>query len=80
MYIEVVYTVLVVQLTHMTMLYLSSMEPISNSAGSGGAVYAGTNTLLTFIGTSAFSNNSANWSGGAIYLKTNVVLTLSCYQ
>ena len=32
MYIDIVYMVLVVQFTHMTMLYLPSMEPTSSSA------------------------------------------------
>ena len=39
---------------------------IGNSAVSGGAIYAKTNSSLTFIGTSTFSYNSAEVYGGAI--------------
>ena len=50
---------------------------IDNSANSvsGGAIYAESNTMLTFIGTSDFRHNSAEQRGGAIYAHENVVLT-----
>ena len=48
---------------------------IRNSANNGGgAIYAVTNTSLSFTGTSDFSHNSA-YSGGAIYTSHNTVLT-----
>ena len=56
---------------------LGTSNFINNSALDGGAIYAGTNTLLMLIGTSIFSDNSAHWVGGAIYMKINVVLTLN---
>ena len=56
---------------------LGTSNFISNSALDGGAIYAGTNTLLLFIGTSIFSHNSAQWTGGAIYIEINVVFTLN---
>ena len=48
---------------------------ISNSAVcEGGAIYAATNILLSFIGISHFGNNTAEF-GGAIYTLDNVLLT-----
>ena len=55
---------------------LGTSNFINNSALDGGAIYAGTNTLLMLIGTSIFSDNSAHRTGGAIYTKINVVLNL----
>ena len=46
-----------------------------NLAKFGGAIDAESNVLVTFIGASVFSNNSAGLSGGAISIATNVVLT-----
>ena len=72
MYIEVVQNLVVVQFTHM-----ETNNFVNNSALQGGAVCAETNTSLTFIGTSVFSDNSADWTGGAIYMEINIVLTFS---
>ena len=47
----------------------------NNSASdSGGAIFAGSNTLLNFIGTNEFSHNSAE-HGGAIFTIANISLT-----
>ena len=49
---------------------------ISNSAiyDAGGVISTDFNTSLTFIGTTGFSNNSANRDGGAIYAETKTSL------
>ena len=62
------------------MLHLLSMKLnifFNNSASdSGGAIFADSNTLLSFTGTNEFSHNSAHY-GGAIYAETNISLTFS---
>ena len=54
---------------------------INNSAngntGVGGAIYAKSYTTLSFIGTSEFSHNSADFEGGAINVETNSLLSFS---
>ena len=49
----------------------------SNSAQNGGAIYAKTDTSLSFNGISNFNNNSAHHKGGAIYTTTNAILSFS---
>ena len=61
---------MVAQSTHNIMLYLGSLEAVFLMATqhvlySGGAIYAVTDTSLSFTGDNNFSNNSA-YSGGAI--------------
>ena len=48
-----------------------------NSAQNGGAIYAKTDTSLSFNGISNFNNNSAHHKGGAIYTTTNTILSFS---
>ena len=43
--------------------------------GGGGAIYASSNTVLSFTGTSNFINNSAVGGGGAVYASESVVLS-----
>ena len=45
--------------------------------GSGGAIYAAPNTVLSFNGTNNFINNSAGIEGGAIYTEINTVLSFN---
>ena len=49
----------------------------SNSAQYGGAIYAKTDTSLSFNGISNFNNNSAHHKGGVIYTTTNAILSFS---
>ena len=49
----------------------------NGNTGVGGAIYATSNTTLSFIGTSEFSHNSAGSNGGAIDAYNNVVLTFN---
>ena len=63
-------------------LYFNGMNNFTgNSAngnnGVGGAIYANTNSLLSFIGTSTFRHNSAERYGGVIYAKVNTLLSFS---
>ena len=70
--------VMVVQsaLHFFVMLYLFSMEPTTSLATQQTVVVisADFNTSLAFIGTTGFSNNSANHNGGAIYAETESLL------
>ena len=43
--------------------------------GDGGAIYASSNTVLSFNGTNNFINNAAGIEGGAIYTENNSVLS-----
>ena len=50
---------------------------IGNSAQNGGAIYAETNSFLSFNGTSTFSQNWAPCCGGAILTFDNVMFTFN---
>ena len=51
--------------------------PSITCEGSGGAIYASPNTVLSFNGTNNFINNSAGIEGGAIYTEINTVLSFN---
>ena len=71
----------VVQSTHQTTLHLFSLEPKLHQQLSrclGGGIYTLNNAVLTFNGTSNFTNNSAGISsGGAIYSSDNALLSFN---
>ena len=48
-----------------------------NSAAYGGAIYAISNTSITFSSNSIFLNNSAEHDGGGIYAISNTILTFN---
>ena len=49
----------------------------NNNNSGGGAIYVVANTILSFIGASNFSYNSADRSGGAIEARDNVKITFN---
>ena len=71
----------VVQSTHQTTLHLFSLEPKLHQQLSrclGGGIYTLNNAVLTFNGTSNFTNNSAGISsGGAIYTPQTMLYLVS---
>ena len=60
-----------------SLYFIGTTNFTSNSAWNGGAIYAETNSLLSFHGTSNFCHNSANGDGGAIYTDGNAVLVFN---
>ena len=62
---------------HHTILNLTSLESVNNSAYNGGTIFASHNTVHSFSGTNYFTNNSAYLRGGAIYALENTVLHLN---
>ena len=66
-----------IYVTHTSLSFNSTCAFSHNSANEGGAIYAENNTLLSFIGTSNFCNNSAESYGGAIEAYKNTILHFS---
>ena len=53
--------------------FLENRAQLDYCGGSGGAIFALSNTVLNFTGTSNIINNSASVSGGAIYVENTVL-------